>query len=130
MQRGGLADYQAARRHYADSLRAYRDYDDRWALAFLLEDIGILAALAGDARSALELLGAADASREAIGAPRAPSLEQEIGLQIAPAVTALSEQERLAQRMRGRSLDLSAAVEHALALCERAAQDGAIDPER
>ena len=41
----GLGDYEAARRHYADSLRAYRDYDDRWALAFLLEDIGILAAL-------------------------------------------------------------------------------------
>ena len=46
----GLGDYETARRHYADSLRAYRDYDDRWALAFLLEDIGILAALGGDAR--------------------------------------------------------------------------------
>ena len=83
----GLGDYAAARRHYADSLRAYRDYDDRWALAFLLEDIGILAALQGDPRSALLLLGAADASREAIGAPRAPSLEEEIKEQMAPAVS-------------------------------------------
>ena len=74
----GLGDYSAARKHYADSLRAYRDYDDRWALAFLLEDIGVLAALDGDASAALELIGAADAIREAIGAPRAPSLEQEM----------------------------------------------------
>ena len=29
----------AARSHYAASLRAYRDYDDRWAIAYLLEDI-------------------------------------------------------------------------------------------
>ena len=116
----GLGDYDAARRHYADSLRAYRAYDDRWALAFLLEDIGILAALDGDARSALELLGAADALREAIGAPRAPSLEEEIREQMAPAVATLSEHDRLACRERGRSLDLAAAVDHALALCERA----------
>ena len=116
----GLGDYEAARRHYAESLRAYRAYDDRWALAFLLEDIGILAALGGDAPSALELMGAADAMREAIGAPRAPSLEKEIEQQLAPAVSALSEQDRLAHRARGRSLDLAAAVEFALALCEGA----------
>ena len=41
----GLGDYAAARKHYAESLRAYREYGDRWALAFLLEDIGVLAAL-------------------------------------------------------------------------------------
>ena len=126
----GLGDFDAARRHYADSLRAYRDYDDRWALAFLLEDIGILAALDGDARSGLELIGAADASREVIGAPRAPSLEEEIAKQLAPAVAALSEQERQACRTRGRSLDLAAAVEHALVLCDRMRQDGATGPER
>ena len=113
----GLGDYEAARRHYADSLRAFRDYDDRWALAFLLEDVGIHAALRGDAASALELLGAADASREAIGAPRAPSLEDEIGQQIKATVAALPEPERRAHRARGRSLGLAAAIELALALC-------------
>jgi len=116
----GLGDYASARRHYAESLRGYRVYDNRWYLAFLLEDIGILAALEGEARSALELIGAADASREAIGAPRAPSLEEEIGKQIAPAVANLTESERLADRERGRSLDLATALDHALALCERA----------
>jgi tetratricopeptide (TPR) repeat protein len=115
----GLGDYEAARRHYADSLRAYREYDDRWALAFLLEDIGVLAALSGDARAALELIGAADALREAIGAPRAPSLQAEIGKPLAAAATALSDEERHACTARGRSLDLASAVENALALCEK-----------
>ena len=126
----GLGDYEAARRHYADSLRAYRDYDDRWALAFLLEDIGMLAALSGDARAALELIGAADASREAIGAPRAPSLEEEIREQMAPAVAALSVHDRLACRERGRSLDLAAAVDRALALCEPAGGAARREPPR
>jgi tetratricopeptide (TPR) repeat protein len=115
----GLGDYEAARRHYADSLRANREYDDRWALAFLLEDIGLLAALSGEARAALELIGAADALREAIGAPRAPSLQEEIAKPLATAATALSDDERLGCTTRGRSLDLAAALEHALALCER-----------
>jgi tetratricopeptide (TPR) repeat protein len=115
----GLGDYASARGHYAESLRAYRDYDDRWALAFLLEDIGILAALDGDARAGLEMIGAADASREAIGAPRAPSLDEVIREQMAPAVDALAEHDRLACRERGRSLELAAAVDHALTLCER-----------
>ena len=114
----GLGDFEAARRHYAESLRAYRAYDDRWALAFLFEDIGVLLALGRDAPSALELMGAADAMREAIGAPRAPSVEKEIEHELAPAVSTLSEQDRLAHRARGRSLDLAAAFDHALALCD------------
>ncbi len=123
----GLGEYASARRHYADSLRAYHAYDDRWSLAFLLEDIGILAALDGDARSALELLGAADASRQAIGAPRAPSLEEEIREQMAPAVATLSVHDRLTSRERGRELDLATAVDRALALCEGATKDGATE---
>jgi tetratricopeptide (TPR) repeat protein len=115
----GLGDYEAARWHYADSLRGYRAYDDKWALAFLLEDIGILAAKSGDPRMALELVGAADASREAIGAPRSPSLAQEIEGQLAAAVADVPESDRRAYREWGRALDLGAAVDHALALCEK-----------
>lgn len=113
----GLRDYAAARSHYSDSLRAYREYDDRWALAFLLEDIGVLAALCGDAQSALELIGATDAIRETIGAPRSPSLEQEMERQLAAAVAGLSEEERAACRSRGRALDLAAGIARALAVC-------------
>jgi len=113
----GLGDYAAARAHYADSLRAYRDYDDRWSLTFLFEDIGVLAGRSGDAPSALELVGAADALREAIGAPRAPSTEKEIKTQLAAAVAALSEEDQVACRARGRALELSAAVERAVEVC-------------
>ena len=113
----GLGDYAAARVHYAESLRAYREYDDRWALAFLLEDVGVLAALRGDAASALELIGATDAIREAIGAPRAPSLAQELQQQVAAATTGIPEGEREASRARGRARGLPAAVERARALC-------------
>ena len=115
----GLGDYDAARGHYLDSLRAYRDYDDKWALAFLLEDIGVLAALSGDAPPALELIGAADALRESIGAPRAPSLDEDIERQLAATVAPLADEDRLAHRARGKAFDLAAAVEKAAAYCER-----------
>ncbi len=114
----GLGDYPAARSHYAESLRAYRDYDDRWGLAFLLEDIAMLAARSGDASSALELVGAADAMREAIGTPRAAWLEAELAGTLESATAALPEREREALRATGRARDLAAAVAHALALCE------------
>jgi tetratricopeptide (TPR) repeat protein len=116
----GLGDYAAAREHYTESLRAYRDYDDRWALAFLLEDVGVLGALCGDVAAALELVGAADAIREAIGAPRAPSLAQELETQLAAAVAALPDPERDARRAHGRMLDVRAAIERALTVCEQA----------
>ncbi len=114
----GLRDYKAARGHYADSLRAYREYNDRWALAFLLEDIGMLAALSANASAALELIGAADTLREAIGSPRAHSLEQEIASQLDAAATGMSEDEREALREHGRTRDQASAFDMALALCE------------
>ncbi len=114
----GLGDYDAARGHYRGGLRFYRDNDDKWALAFLLEDIGVLAALSGDAPKALELIGAADALRESIGAPRAPSLAEEIEGKLAPVVAGFSEEDRTAHRTRGKSLDLAAAIEAALAYCD------------
>ena len=121
----GLHDYEAARNYYAESLRAYRAYDDRWALAFLLEDIAILAALCQSASPALELLGAADALREAIGAPRAPSRVKEIDEQLAVALVALSQAERQKCRDQGRSLEAGIALEYALAFCERAGTEHA-----
>jgi class 3 adenylate cyclase/tetratricopeptide (TPR) repeat protein len=116
----GLGDYAAARAHYADSLRAYRDYDDRWALAFLLEDIGVLAVQDGRARAGLELLGAADALREAIGAPRAPSLAEEIARQLAVAAAKTADEDLEAWRASGRTLDVATAVERAFTVCAAA----------
>ena len=118
----GLGDYETARRHYAESLRAYRDYDDRWAMAFLLEDIGVLEALSGEAASAFELIGCADALREAIGTPRSPSLEVEIAKELAAVAPLVSEQEQHKLRAYGRSLNLAEAIDTALKICGKLAQ--------
>jgi len=113
----GLGNYDAARSHYADSLRAYRNYDDRWAIAFLLEDVGMLSSLIGDARSAFTLMGCADALREAIGTPRSQLLEDELETALATVAENISEGQRSSWRIHGRSLDLQTGIDHALAVC-------------
>jgi predicted ATPase/class 3 adenylate cyclase len=115
----GLGDYVSARMHYAESLRAYRDYGDRWALAFLVEDIAVLAARLDDAETALELLGAADGLRESLGAPRSPSLDEELAAEMAAAVDRASEEVRATARLRGRTFSLETAINCSLAFCRR-----------
>jgi tetratricopeptide (TPR) repeat protein len=112
----GLGDYAAARRHYGESLRTYRDYDDRWALAFLLEDVAVLATLEGGAEQALELLGAADTLRAATGSPRGEALEAELDRRLQAARDTLGEAAN-ETRGRGARLDLDAAVQVALDVC-------------
>jgi tetratricopeptide (TPR) repeat protein len=113
----GLGDFAGARRHYADSLRAFRDYDDQWALAFLLEDVAVLAALEGRPEPALELLGAADALRDATGSPRGDALENEIDRRLQAVYATLGERAST-ERARGAALDLPAALDLALAVCD------------
>jgi len=106
----GLGDFAVARTHYGDSLRAYRDYDDRWALAFLFEDVAVLEALEDRPESALELLGAADALREASGSPRGEALEAELERSLQSARDALGDAAAAAARARGAGLDPAAAL--------------------
>ena len=82
---------------------AYRDYDDRWALAFLLEDIGILAALSGERRPRSSCRRAPKL-REEIGAPRAPALEEELAAALADARAALGDAAAEEAPARGRAL--------------------------
>ena len=113
----GLGEHDAARSHYAASLRAYRSYDDAWALAFLLEDLGMLVAATGNVAAAHELLGAADALRDANDMPRAPSRQQEIEHELLDFATAVPQQQRDACRAQGRTMGLHAALDYALGLC-------------
>ncbi len=112
----GLGDYAAAYLQYAESLRAHQEHDDKWALAFLLEDVGRLAALTGQPEHALELLGAADAFREEIGSPRSAGLDQAILGDIEPAVDALTSHQQDAARARGRTFGPARAIDVALSL--------------
>jgi hypothetical protein len=116
----GLHDFAAARAHYAESLRGCVEYDDKWTLAFLLEDIAMLAAAAGEGCAALQLIAAVDALRASIDAPRAPALAKEIDAQLAASVSGLPEAERDACRTKGRVLQLAEALTLAISLCEGA----------
>jgi tetratricopeptide (TPR) repeat protein len=113
----GLGEHDAARSHYAASLSAYRSYEDAWALAFLLEDVGMLVAATGNVPAAHELLGAADALRDANDMPRAPSRQQQIERELLDFATAVPQQQRDACRAKGRTMGLHAAVDYALDLC-------------
>ena len=116
----GLGDHAAAGTQYAVSLLAYQEYDDRWALAFLLEDIGVLAARLGDPTRAFEAIGAADTLRREIDSPRSPSLEEELATALASTRATLGGPAADAAVERGRALDLEGAVAAALAICEAA----------
>lgn len=113
----GLGDAATARRHYADGATAYRPYRDRWATAFLLEDIALLAAMEGDAVASLGLLGSADRLRDEIEAPRAAALEKELQKNVADADPTLPGEARDAIRQTGRSRNFDAALDAAIAFC-------------
>ncbi len=92
----GLGQRDAARSHYAAALALSGWYRDLWALAFLFEDIALLA-LDDDPPVALRLIGAADRWRAHIDVPRPASIERSIenGLDAAGAIdTAAGERER------------------------------------
>jgi len=111
-----LGDRRAAARDYAASLAAYRDLDDRWAMAFLLEDVGVLAS--GDApAAAFEFIGAADRLREETGSKRAPALDEELGRMTADARAALGNEEADSAIERGRALTIAQACERVMAYC-------------
>jgi tetratricopeptide (TPR) repeat protein len=116
----GLGDYSAARAHYIESLRSCREYDDKWTLAFLIEDIGVLMAKTGDGYAALQLIAAVDTLRAAIDAPRAPALGREIEEQLAPAIAELSDDQRDECRAHGAGLDLDGAIGLAFSHCSGA----------
>ncbi len=84
-------DYDTARAMYEQSLNISKALGDKWAMAYLLEDFGCLAALQGQAERALRLASAAEALRDAIGAPRSPAEQDKLERILEPAWLALGE---------------------------------------
>jgi tetratricopeptide (TPR) repeat protein len=120
----GLGNHVEAAAHYATGLRTNRDLDDRWALGFLLEDVAILAAQTGEPERAFTLLGAAETLRAETGTPRGPSLEEELASHLAAAREEVGSEAAAAAVARGRTTDLAAALDLALAVCNQEPETG------
>ncbi|MEQ8858665.1 MAG: AAA family ATPase [Pseudomonadales bacterium] len=109
-----LGDHAAAGRSYAATLETYRNNDDLWALAYLFEDIALLAAESRAATTAFELLGAAEALRETIGSPRDDEQAAELANQVSLARESLTETEVSAAEARGRAWSTAESIDQAL----------------
>ncbi len=105
----GLGSHAPARVHFAETLGAYRRHDDRWSLAMLFEDLAALAVAGEEPLTALELVGAADALRDVLGAPRSPAQDEHLAAVLAPARLADPTGGAL-ERGRARGLDEAVAV--------------------
>jgi adenylate cyclase len=106
-------DYAATRTVYEESLTISRELGDKRLIAYLLEDMGGLAALEGEAERALRLASAAEALREAIGAPLSPAERDRLHPMLRPAHEALGE-EAASALAAGRVMSMEQAIEEAL----------------
>lgn len=75
----GLGDLATAGGEFLQALQAYEDYSDQWSLALLVEDTVLLAIAKDELVQAVELLGAADALRTRLDAPRPPAVAATLG---------------------------------------------------
>ncbi len=128
---GNLAEL---RRHQGDLARAaalQREamalatrIDDRLGLTLSLESVGAIAIAAGEAARGVRLLGAADASRTALGAPLAPSDRPDYDRTLAAGRAVLSEAEFAVAWEAGQALawDMALAETNAITAALGAAQ--------
>jgi hypothetical protein len=101
---------------YEESLAINQElgFREKWAVAFLLENLGGLAALQGQPERALRLSSAAGALRETIGAQLSPADEEKLNQILDPARQALGGNLAAAVEAEGRTLSLEQAIEEAL----------------
>jgi non-specific serine/threonine protein kinase len=99
-----------------EALVLRRDSGDREGIAFSLEALAGLALTGGEAARAARLLGAAEALREAIGAPLPPVVRAEYEADLAALRAALPEEALAAAWDSGRIVPLDRAIAEGLAL--------------
>ncbi len=107
-------DYSAAQSLYTEALQINRELDNKWASAYLFEDVGCLAALKGQAERALQLVAAASALRQSIGAPLSPAEQSKLDELLIPAKEQLGEEGLAEANEKGRSLSLQQAIDLAV----------------
>jgi hypothetical protein len=103
-----------AGRAHAAAVETYRDLNDLGPLMALLEDVAILAARRGDPDGAFTLVGASDALRASLGAPRSAGGEAGLAEQLASSRDALGPKAADRARRDGATLDVEAAIELAI----------------
>ena len=106
--------YGEAKALYSESLEIYRILGDKYALAYLFEDMGSLAALQAQTRRALHLAGAASALREEIGGPLTPTEASQLETALEPARQALDEETQATAWAKGRAMPLDKIIAMAL----------------
>jgi tetratricopeptide (TPR) repeat protein len=120
-----LGTFAEARKLYNESLQINRDLGDRWMLAHLLEGIGGLLAMRGEAEPALQLTAAAVTLRETIGTPSSETEQTKLNELLAPARQALGPEVAAAAWESGRAMALEQAL--ALALNSAAGDQDALE---
>jgi len=117
-----LGDLAAAAARYGDALQLQRELDDRFSLTFIVEDVGVLLARAGEEQQGFELLGGAEAIRAQIGSPRPPTLEVELEGHFAAARAAIGDEAADEAVARGRARTFEEAIDAALRGAGRVAE--------
>jgi hypothetical protein len=84
-------------------------------LAYLLEDMGCLAALQNQPERAMRLAGAAESLRQAIGAPRSQAEQQKLDSGLESARQTLGQSAASQQLEEGRNMNLEQAAAYAAA---------------
>jgi hypothetical protein len=107
----GLGDLAKAGDEFLQALQAYEDYGDLWSVALLVEDMIVLALAKDELVHAVELLGAADALRTQLDAPRPPAVEATLEAAMGPVLSRLGVAKSAAH---DRGLNLGADVLGAL----------------
>ena len=111
-----------AARLLGESLALHRHLGDRWRAASVLEEIGGLASRAEPAEAA-ELLAAAGAVRETLGAPLPPAEREDHEAAQRTLRIRLSPEALASARRAGAKLGLDEAIDRAVALAERLQSD-------
>jgi len=107
------ADYARARALFADSLAIMCELGHKYGIAYQLEGSASLAAAEGQAARAARLLGAAEALREAIGAPLLPPDLPDYQQTVAAVRSSLAAEMFAEHWAKGRALTLEEAVDEA-----------------
>jgi tetratricopeptide (TPR) repeat protein len=108
---------------YATAVETYRDLGDLGPLMALLEDVAILAGRRDDDITAFSLIGASDALRRALAAPRSEASEEVLAEALRPSRDAIGATAADAARARGAEHDAVAAIELAIGAARGARLD-------